>query len=155
LKLYRDQIQKYPAQESLYANFAEYLAGNNLFDEEASIYSRAIQQFKTKSWYEKLARWYLRREQSAELEKLSHEVIDTFQGTDVAEYLQNVNTTYPYRSLYIALNQYALSRFPYNMTFVNNLLTVYTDEHYYNWEEWEKLCRQYYFLDESIRSRYL
>lgn len=155
LKLYRDQIQKYPTEEALYENFAEYLAQNNLFDEEASIYSHAIQQFKTKSWYEKLARWYLRREQSAELEKLSHEVIDTFQGTAVAEYLQNVNTTYPYRSLYIALNKYALSRFPYNMTFVNNLLSVYSEHNYYNWEEYEQLCRQYYFLDESIRSRYL
>ena len=155
LKLYRDQIQKYPAEEGLYENFAEYLAQNNLLDEEASIYSHAIQQFKTKSWYEKLARWYLRREQSAELEKLSHEVIDTFQGTDVAEYLQNVNTTYPYRSLYIALNRYALSRFPYNMTFVNNLLSIYSENNYYNWDEWEKLCKQYYFLDESIRSRYL
>ncbi|HEY7160867.1 MAG TPA: hypothetical protein VH815_06380, partial [Acidobacteriota bacterium] len=155
LKLYRDQIQKYAAEENLYENFAEYLAQNNLFDEEASIYSNAIQQFKTKSWYEKLARWYLRREKSAELEKLSHQVVDTFQGTDVAEYLQNVNTTYPYRSLYIALNQYALSRFPYNMTFVNNLLSVYSEHNYYNWEEWEKLCRQYYFLDESIRARYL
>ncbi|MCI0614857.1 hypothetical protein L0244_17840, partial [bacterium] len=155
LTLYRDQIQKYPTQEGLYENFAEYLAQNNLFDEEASIYSRAIQQFKTKSWYEKLARWYLRREQSTELEKLSHEVIDTFQGTEVAVYLQNVDTSYPYRSLYIALNRYALSRFPYNMTFVNNLLTMYSHVHYSNWEEWEKLCRQYYFLDESIRSRYL
>jgi cellulose synthase operon protein C len=155
LTLYRDQIQKYPTEEALYENFAEYLAQNNLFDEEASIYSHAIQQFKTKSWYEKLARWYLRREQSSELEKLSHEVIDTFQGTEVAQYLQNVNTTYPYRSLYIALNQYALSRFPYNMTFVNNLLRMYSEYNYYNWEEYEKLCRQYYFLDESIRSRYL
>ena len=155
LTLYREQIQKYPAQEGLYENFAEYLAQNNLFDEESSVYSRAIQQFKTKSWYEKLARWYLRREQTTELEKLSHEVIDTFQGTEVAEYLQNVNTSYPYRSLYIALNRYALSRFPYNMTFVNNLLSIYSEHNYYNWEEWEKLCKQYYFLDESIRSRYL
>ncbi len=155
LKLFRDQIKNYPSEEVLYENFSDYLAQNNLFDEEASIYSQAIRQFKTRSWYEKLARWYIRREQSSELEKISREIIDIFSGTEVAEYFQSVNISYPYRGLYTALNQYALSRFPYNLTFVNKLLGIYSEHNYYNWDAWERLCREYYFLDESIRDRYL
>ena len=155
LRLYRDQLTQHPSEEMLYIDFAAYLAQNNLFDEESGVYKEAIKQFKTRSWYEKLARWYIRREQQGEFERISREIVDLFAGTEVAEYVNSVHYPLPYRSLHIAINQYALSRFPYNLAFVNNLLDAYTTRGSENPTAWQALCRKYYFLDESIRQRYL
>ncbi len=154
LRLYRDQLQQHPSEEMLYIDFAAYLAQNNLFDEESGVYKEAIKQFKTRSWYEKLARWYIRREQQGEFEKISREIVDLFAGTEVAEYINSVHYPQPYRSLQIAINEYALSRFPYNLTFVNNLLEAYVTNGSERPPVWHELCRKYYFLDESIRQQY-
>ena len=154
LRLYRDQLTQHPSEEMLYIDFAAYLAQNNLFDEESGVYKEAIKQFKTRSWYEKLARWYIRREQQGEFERISREIVDLFAGTEVAEYINSVHYPQPYRSLEIAINEYALSRFPYNLTFVNNLLEAYVKNASERPPVWHELCRKYYFLDESIRQRY-
>jgi tetratricopeptide (TPR) repeat protein len=155
LKLYRDQIQQHPTEETLYQNFADYLAQNKLFDDEFGVYKQAIQQFKTRSWYEKLARWYIRQEQANEFEKISQEIIDLFSGTEVAQYINSVQYPNPTRSLQLGLNKYALSRFPFNLNFVHNLLFFYSTPNAENWPEWEALSRKYYFLDEKIRNGYL
>lgn len=156
LNLYKAQLAAHPDEQWLYENFAAYLAANRLLEDEASLYRHAIEQFKEKNWYEKLARWYLRNQRDTEFEQVSKEIVDTFSGTEVATYFQQVLPSYsdPYRALYLALNQYAHDRFPYNLTFVNNLLDFY-DSAPIDMQSWEVLAVQYYAMDEGIRSRYL
>lgn len=157
VNLYKAQISRHPAEEGLYENFASFLASNNLLEDEAQVYKQAIQQFKEKNWYEKLARWYLRNQRDAEFETLSKQIIDTFAGTEVASYLRDTVPAYdnPYRALYLALNQYAHYRFPYNLSFVRNILGTYSYNTPSKPQEWADLAAQYYPLDESIRNEYL
>lgn len=154
--LYKAQIGAHPGEEGLYENFASFLAANQLLEDESRLYQQAIQQFKEKSWYEKLARWYLRNQREKEFEDVSKQIIDTFSGTEVATYLQNTVPAYsnPYRALYLALNEYAHDRFPYHLGFVRNLMAFYATEPE-DWDSWEALATRYYALDETIRSQYL
>ena len=156
VNLYKAQIAAHPEEEGLYENFASFLAANQLLEDESRLYQQAIQQFKEKSWYEKLARWYLRNQREKEFEDVSKQIIDTFNGTEVATYLQSTVPAYsnPYRALYLALNQYAHDRFPYHLGFVRNLLSFYATKPE-DWDSWEALATRYYALDETIRSEYL
>ena len=42
------------------------------------IYTKAIAKFGDRSWYHKLARWYLRTQQASALEKISRDVIEQY-----------------------------------------------------------------------------
>ena len=44
------------------------------------IYTRAIAKFADRSWYHKLARWYLRTRQSSALEKISRDAVGFSPG---------------------------------------------------------------------------
>lgn len=151
--LYRDQIRQYPDEEALYEAFSEYLAQNQLLQDEEELYRQAIQRFQEKGWYEKLARWYLRQQRDQEYEEVSKQIIDLFNGTEVQAYLQGIPSANPYETLYLGLNRYAHQRFPYNVQFVQNILWYYKDNKM--WADWESLASGYYFLDPTIRDAYL
>ena len=151
--LYRDQIRQYPDEEALYETFSEYLAQNQLLQDEEELYRQAIQRFQEKGWYEKLARWYLRQQRDQEYEEVSKQIIDLFNGTEVQAYLQGIPSATPYETLYLGLNRYAHQRFPYNVQFVQNILLHY--ESHKMWSDWETLASSYYFLDPTIRDAYL
>lgn len=156
VKLYRDQIVQHPDQEKLYEDFLDYLEQNQLSKEAEEVYQAAIVKFQEKSWYERLARWYLRKKRIEDFDKLSRQIVDLFSATDVSAFLsENVGSANPYRKLYVGLNKYAHERFPFNTQFVRNLLGVYSSPKSENWPEWTALSLQYYYLDEEIRTGYL
>ena len=70
------------------------------------ICAKAIAKFAVRSWYHKLARWYLRRKESAALEKISRDAIAAFSGTELEQYFAEiVSQTHPDAVLYRRLNR--------------------------------------------------
>ncbi|MCI0602782.1 hypothetical protein L0156_07185 [bacterium] len=151
VRLYQQEITQHPDEETLYENFASYLAQNQLFEEEKKLYEQAISRFQGKGWYEKLARWFLRNERQDEYEKLSQQIMDIFRGTEIEKYLDQ--TARSHDQLFIALNLYAHEKFPLNVNFVHNLISYY--KRFNRTKEWVALATQYYFLDEEIRNQFL
>ena len=152
LVVWRQELDRNPNDPGLYEKFARFLEGNRLGTEEEAVYKRAIQQFPGRSWYHKLARWYLSKKREQDLQALSQQVLQIFSGSDVEAYLRNV----PGMPLQLDLrfNQLAHERFPHNLTFVNNLLGLYQTRQFYNQAAWEELLRNYWFDDETLRSRF-
>lgn len=152
LAVWRQELDRNPNDPGLYEKFASFLEGNRLGTEEEAVYKRAIQQFPSRSWYHKLARWYLSKKRDQDLQALSQQVLQIFSGSDLEAYLRNV----PGMPLQLGLrfNQLAHERFPHNLTFVNNLLVLYNSKPFYNKTAWEELLRNYWFQDESLRSQF-
>ncbi len=75
---HRDRSQ--PQRPGLYERFAAFLEQNGMAGEVEAIYTKAIAKFADRSWYDKLARWYLRCRQTSALEKMSRDVIAIFFG---------------------------------------------------------------------------
>src|SRR5438132_1041024 len=69
LRVYRAEIDRNPNDPGLYQRLAAHLEQNGMSREVEEIYTRAIAKFAERSWYHKLARWYLRTPQSSALEK--------------------------------------------------------------------------------------
>jgi tetratricopeptide (TPR) repeat protein len=152
IRLYKEEISAHPDDQKLYENFASYLDQNQLFDQQKELYKEAIARFQNKGWYEKLARWYLRFERDKQYQKLSEQMMDIFRGTEIEAYLQQTAPSNQI-SIYIALNLYAHQKFPLNLQFPRNLMQNYAQ--YRQWDKWEALAAEYYFLDDWIRTQYL
>ncbi|HET9837691.1 MAG TPA: hypothetical protein VFR84_05595 [Candidatus Angelobacter sp.] len=152
LAVWRQELDRNPYDPGLYEKFARFLDGNRLGTEEEAVYKKAIQQFPGTSWYHKLARWYLKEKRSRDLETLSAQVIQIFSGSDLQAYIQD--TYGAPQQLQLRFNQLAHERFPHNLTFVRNLLDLYHSKPFYNQVAWEGLLRNYWFADETLRSRF-
>lgn len=123
LALLRRELDRNPNDPLLYERLAEFLQQNDLAAQEEAVYQQAIARFQTASFYDKLARVYLRRRQQADFDSLTHKVVDTFRGTELEGYFANVNRAWPEE--YLQLNLYAHRRFPHDLTFTRNLLSAY------------------------------
>jgi len=152
LAVLRREIDRNPDDPGLYERLAVFLDQNQLGSEQAEVYRRAIARFQNKSWYDKLARFYLRHQRDAEFESLSQQVIKTFSGSDLERYFNNV--VGGGSQLYLRLNLYAHDRFPHNPVFVRNLLSAYNNRYTYDQAAWEALIRQHWFEDESLRNQF-
>jgi tetratricopeptide (TPR) repeat protein len=153
LELFRREMDHNPNDPGLYERLATFLDQNHMDDRIEVVYKKALQQFPDRSWYQKLARWYLRREERQQFEELTRQVIQTFSGTELEEYFQSVVSSGPVApQLYVQLNLYARQRFPHNLTFVKNLLDAYRSRPTYNRQAWDALIRQYWFYDDTMRS---
>ncbi|HEX3353448.1 MAG TPA: hypothetical protein VHS34_11550 [Terriglobales bacterium] len=153
LAVLRHEIDRNPDDPGLYERLAIFLDQNRLGTELEEVYRRAMARFPEPSWFDKLARFYLRYEKNAQFEKLTEEAVDKFSGTDLERYFANVG----YGGtpvLYLRLNQYANRRFPHNPVFVRNLLTAYHDSHTYDDAAWVSLLRQHWFEESELRSRF-
>src|SRR5260370_1145926 len=111
-----------------------------------------MQQFPDKSWYHKLARWYLRHKRKEDFEALSNEVAKIFSGSDLESYLSDVGYEVPAISL--RLNQYANHRFPHNQAFIHHLLQAYQTPEFQNEAAWEALISQHWFESEDLRGEF-
>jgi Tfp pilus assembly protein PilF len=155
LRLLRRELDRNPNDPGLYERLAAFMQQNRIDAQTEEVYRRAIQQFGGTSWYDKLARWYLRRKQAAEFEKLTREVTGIFSGTELEKYFHNVvSAGSSGAALYLQLNLYAHQRFPYDMAFVHNLLSAYRSSHTWNPAAWEKLLRNYWYHDERLRTEF-
>lgn len=155
LVLFRREIDHNPNDPGLYERFATFLDQNRLGDQTTQVYRLAMQRFPGRSWYHKLARWYLRHREMNAFESLSEQVIQTFSGSDLENYFNDVVSSSAFNAvLYRQLNLYAHRRFPHNLTFVRNLLSAYRSQPTSNLAAWEAMIRQYWYFDPGLRSQY-
>jgi hypothetical protein len=152
LAVWRQELDRNPADPGLYEKFARFLESNQLGTEEEAVFKRAIQQFPERNWYHKLARWYLSKKREQDLAALSQRVVQIFSGSDLEAYLGNLYDM-P-QQLELRFNQLAHERFPHNLAFVHNLLALYHSKRFYSQVAWEGLLRQYWFQDEGLRSQF-
>jgi tetratricopeptide (TPR) repeat protein len=155
LALYRREIDRHPNDAGLYERFALYLDQNKLGAELEQAYRAAMQRFPGDDWSHKLARWYLRQRRTAQLESLTREVTGAFSGHQLERYFSAViHSADVGPAMYLQLNLYAHQRFPHQLTFVRNLLSVYTARTSGNAAAAEALLRQHWFEAEDLRQRY-
>jgi len=153
LELFRREMDYNPNDPGLYERLATFLEQNQMDDRIEDVYEKAIRQFPDRSWSQKLARWYLRRREQQQFERLSRRVIETFSGTELEEYFRSVVSSGPVvPQMYVQLNLYARQRFPHNLTFVRNLLEAYRLSATYNRQAWDALIRQYWYYDDNMRA---
>ena len=155
LVLFRREIDHNPNDPGLYERFATFLDQNHLGDQTTQVYRLAMKRFPDRSWYHKLARWYLRHREMTAFQSLSEQIIRTFSGSDLENYFNDVVSTSAFNAvLYRQLNLYAHKRFPHNLSFVRNLLSAYRSQPTYNLAAWEGLIRQYWYFDSGLRTQY-
>jgi predicted Zn-dependent protease len=153
LVVLRREVDRNPNDPGLYERLAQFLEQNQLGAQEEEVYRRAIEKFPTRSWYQRLARFYLRHKREAAMEQLSRQVVRIFAGSDLQDYFQNVvGDVGP--QLYLRLNLYAHRRFPHNLVFVRNLLGAYHNPATADGAAWERLLRQHWFEDAGLRSEF-
>jgi predicted Zn-dependent protease len=152
LGVLRREIEHNPDDPGLYERLAVFLDQNRLGTELEEVYRRALARFPDRSWYHKLARYYLRQRREGEFEKLTQDAVKVFKGAELEGYFQSVVGGSPV--LYLRLNQYANARFPHNPVFVRNLLGAYRSPVTWNPPAWEALLRQHWFEEEDLRNQF-
>jgi predicted Zn-dependent protease len=152
LGVLRREIDHNPDDPGLYERLAVFLEQNRIGTEQEEVYRRAMARFPDRSWYHKLARYYLRYQKNVEFGKLTEEAVKQFDGSDLQNYFQSVRGGTP--QMYVRLNQYANERFPHNPYFVRNLLRAYHTIPTFNEVAWEALLRQHWFEETDLRNEY-
>ena len=152
LAVLRRELDHNPDDPGLYERLAVFLEQNRLDVEQEEIYRRALARFPDRSWYHKLARFYLRERKNAEFEKLTQDAVRIFQGSDLEHYFQSL-VGGP-AEMYLRLNLYASRRFPHNPVFVRNLLAAYMRVETHDDAAWEAVLRQHWFEEPDLRNRF-
>jgi tetratricopeptide (TPR) repeat protein len=152
LAVLRREIDRNPDDPGLYERLATFLDQNRLGAQQEEVYRLAISRFSDKSWYDKLARFYLREKRDSAYEQLTRDAVASFKGSELEQYFNHVAGGSP--GLYLRLNLYANHRFPHNPAFVRNLLSAYQSTATYDAAAWEALLRQHWFEDPALRSRF-
>ncbi len=153
LAVLRREIDRNPDDPGLYEQLAAFLQQNRLGAEEEEIYRRAIARFPDRSWYQKLARFYLRYRRNDDFEKLTQEAVSAFKGSDLEQYFRSVQGAGG-PAMYLRVNQYANARFPHNPVFVRNLLNAYRNPLTADPAAWEALLRQHWFEETDLRNEF-
>ncbi|MGH9665066.1 MAG: tetratricopeptide repeat protein, partial [Bryobacteraceae bacterium] len=155
LAVYRNELDRNPNDPGLYERLAAFLEQNRLGAAVEQVYRNAMRQFAGRSWSEKLARWYLRHKQTAQLQQLTADVVKTFSGTELQAYFADVLPQGEIgAALYRQLNVYAHRRFPHNLTFVHNLLLAYQTKGTADPAAYETLLRENWPYTEDLRDRF-
>ncbi len=142
-------IRMIPDCTSVWRNF---LDQNRLGSQQEEIYRLAISRFSDKSWYDKLARFYLRHKRDGEFEQLTRDAVASFRGSELERYFADVVGGGPV--MFLRLNLYAHQRFPHNPVFVRNLLAAYQSPITRDSVAWEALIRQHWFEDAGLRNQF-
>lgn len=152
LAVLRREIDRNPDDPGLYERLAVFLDQNRLGPQQEEVYRRAMSRFSDKSWYDKLARFFLRHKRDSEFEQLTRDAVASFQGSELEQYFAHVAGGSP--ALYLRLNLYAHQRFPHHPLFVRNLLSAYQTPGTVDVAAWEALLRQHWFEDPMLRNRF-
>lgn len=152
LTVLRGEVKRDPDDPGIYEKLAEFLNQNRLGEHEEEVYRRAIQQFDTTGWYAKLARFYLRRKRNADYSALTARVTKIFSGTELERYLAEARA--PGGQLSLEVNLYAHQRFPHDLVFMENLLSLYSAGRTANAAAREKLLAENWFESASLRNRF-
>jgi predicted Zn-dependent protease len=161
VRFFWGEIKKHPGEEGLYERFLAWLGQAQLLNEQLKAYNSAIRRFDSNTWYQRLARWYVRQKRGRELTRYSQQLIDVFDEDEITDYLirfagygatssgDELNWD---ERLAFDLYSYAHKKFPRNLLFVRGMLT-YLEKN--DRPRWERLSTEYYFADRSIREDYI
>ena len=152
LAVLRKELDRNPNDPRLYERLADFLAQNNLSAQQEELYRAAIAKFGDTSWYDKLARLYLRQKRRDTFATLTRQVTDIFSGTDLETYFQSVRQGGP--QLFLQLNLYAHKRFPHDLTFTNNLLVAYSSKFTTDRSAWERLLRESWWQSPELTTQF-
>jgi tetratricopeptide (TPR) repeat protein len=152
LTVLRGEVDHDPDDPGIYQKLADFLDQNHLGEHEEEVYRRAIQQFDDKGWYAKLARYYVRRKRNADYASLTAEVAKIFSGTELESYFDRAPA--PGAQLSLQVNLYAHKRFPHDVTFTTNLLSLYHQHDTYDDAAWRELLSEHWFETERLRSEF-
>jgi cellulose synthase operon protein C len=152
LALLRRELDRNPNDPLLYERLADFLQQNNLGAQQEAVYQEAIARFQSANFYDKLARFYLRRRQQHDFDALTRKVVDTFRGTELQTYFGNVSSAWPEE--FLQLNLYAHKRFPHDLVFTRNLLIAYRARGTANPAAYELLLRQHWQEASDLQSEF-
>jgi tetratricopeptide (TPR) repeat protein len=120
LSLLLGEMDRLPRAEAVWLKAVDRLSSWKLDDDLEPRYRKALAAFEGPEWWKKLARWYARRQKSAELKALGEEIVASFRGSalfardplvsDALVALEGQPNPYILFSDFIALR--ALQRFP-------------------------------------------
>jgi cellulose synthase operon protein C len=154
LALYRHEIDRNPRDQALYERLAAFLDQRGLGAQVEQVYKEAAAKFPDSGWQQKLARWYLRLRRNRDFAELTRQVAEIFSGTGLEKYFREIVAP---ASLDAALtrqvNLYAHQRFPDNLTFVKNLLAVYSRRETADPAARLALLHTYWFYDPQLRAQ--
>ncbi len=152
LAVLRRELDRNPNDPLLYARLADFLQQNNFSAQEEEVYRRAIDRFKSRDWYDRLARLFLREKRRQDYAAVTRQVVDTFRGTELESYFQTVHGGWP--QLAVQLNLYAHKRFPHDLTFTQNLLRAYRGPGTADEAAWQKLMREHWFESPELSNEF-
>ncbi len=148
----RRELDRNPNDPLLYERLADFLQQNNFSAQQEEVYRRAIDRFKSRDWYDQLARLFIREKRQHDYAALTRQVVDTFRGTELESNFRSMNGGWPQISL--ELNLYAHRRFPHDPTFTLNLLRAYRSPHTADELAWEKLMREHWFESPQLTNEF-
>jgi tetratricopeptide (TPR) repeat protein len=152
LAVLRREVDRDPNDPGIYQRLAQFFQQNRFDQQEEEVYKRAMEKFPDRSWYDKLARFYLREQRYEQYAALTRQVVNTFQGTELEAYFAGVNQSPP--QLYVQVNLYAHQRFPHDLDFVRNLLNAYDTRLTADQEKRSELLRQYWFESPDLEAEF-
>lgn len=156
LTVLRAQLDRNPGDPLLYERLATFFQQNNLSAQEEQIYQQAFAKFQKPSYYDKLARLYLRERKREAFRQLTGKVTEIFSGTDLDNFFANVN---PNRSigpqLALQLDLYAAKRFPHDLVFTRNLLNAYQATATRDTVAYAALLRRQWWESDDLRNEFL
>src|SRR5205814_8956936 len=89
LAVLRREIDRNPDDPGLYERLATFLDQNRLGSQQEEVYRLAMSRFPDRSWYDKLARFYLRYKRDSEFEQLMREAAASFKGSELEQHVND------------------------------------------------------------------
>ncbi len=156
LTVLRAQLDRSPEDPLLYERLATFLQQNNLSAQEEQLYETALAKFQQPTYYDKLARFYIRTRKTQAFADLTRKITDIFTGSDLDLYFANVRPgTAVGPQLALQLNLYAAKRFPHDLVFTRNLLRAYGSKPTRNPAAYEALLRQSWWASDDLTNEFL
>jgi len=156
LTVLRAQLDRNPNDPLLYERLATFFQQNNLSAQQEQIYQQALAKFQDSSYYDKLARVYLRERKREAFGELTGKVTAIFSGTELDRFFANVVPGEPVGpQLALQLNLYAAKRFPHDLVFTRNLLSAYQASATRDPAAYEALLRAQWWESDALRDEFL
>lgn len=83
LSLLLGELDRMPGAEGLWVYAADQVESWDVAGEMEGRYRAALRTFGGPGWWNRLARWYVKRDRRAELKALADEVVSTFRGSEL------------------------------------------------------------------------
>ena len=152
LAVLRKELDRNPNDPLLYERLADFLQQNNLDAQQEEVYKQALARFNSDTFYDKLARLYLRKKRQQDFDTLTRKVVDIFQGSELQSYFANVDNTWPQE--YLQLNLYAHKRFPHQLVFTRNILNAYRARTTTDPAAYDQLLREHWQESPDLQSEF-